>query len=331
MKIIAGLTSRALLALIVAAGLPGLVTSRADAQAYPARVVRIVVPFAAGGPVDLIARMLGQHMAQDLGQQVIVENRPGASGNIGAEVVVRSAPDGYTLLFSASTLIVNPYVMKERPAFDPLTDLTDIALIARGPLLFVVNAKTGATSVKDFVARAKAHPDQFNLATGGFGAAGHLAAEAFKLRAGLNIPVVLYKGTGPALTDVIGGQISGMMEPLLSTVPHVKAGQLRALAITSAKRHPLVPEVPTFAEAGFGTFEFYTWYGLWAPAKLPAPVAARLERAVQTVLAAPDMQHWFESQGLDISGDTGARFQAYIREESARMAKLVKDAHIEAK
>lgn len=331
MRVVMSFLSRVLLSIAVVAGLLAADFSHAHAQAYPTRVVRIVVPFAAGGPVDLIARVLGQHLSQDFGQQVIVENRPGASGNIGAEVVARSPADGYTLLFSASTLIVNPYVMKERPAFDPLTDFTDIALIARGPLLFVVNAKTGATSVKDFIARAKAHPDLFNLATGGFGAAGHLAAEAFKLRAGLNIPVVLYKGTGPALTDVIAGQISGMMEPLLSTVPHVKAGQLRALAITSAKRHPLTPDVPTFAEAGFGSFEFYTWYGLWAPAKLPSGVTARLEKAVQTVLGTPDMRQWFESQGLDVRGDTGARFQAFIREDSARMAKLVKDAHIQAK
>lgn len=302
----------------------------ADAQTYPERVVRIIVPFAAGGPVDLIARTMSQRLSQQMSQQVIVENRPGASGNIGAEIVAKSAPDGYILLFSASTLVVNPYVMKERAAFDPLKDFTNIALVATGPLLFVVNAQTGATSVRDFVDRAKAHPEAFNLATGGYGAAGHLAAEAFKLRAGLHIPVVLYKGTGPALADVIGGHISGMMEPLLSTLPHVKGGQLRALAVTSAKRHALAPDVPTFAEAGFGDFEFYTWYGLWGPAKLPAPIVGKLEDAVHASLATADARRWFESQGLDVRGDTGKQFGAFIQAESSKYEHLVKDAHIGA-
>lgn len=312
------------LAVLVAGG------AAADAQTYPTRVVRIVVPFAAGGPVDLIARTMAQRLSQQMGQQVIVDNRPGASGNIGAEIVTKSAADGYVLLVSASTLVVNPYVMKEHAAFDPLKDFTNIALVATGPLLFVVNAQTGATSVSDFVGRAKAHPETFNLATGGYGAAGHLAAEAFKLRAGLNIPVILYKGTGPALADVIAGQISGMMEPLLSTLPHVSGGQLRALAITGAKRHALAPQVPTFTEAGFGDFEFYTWYGLWGPAKLPPAVVAKLEDAVHAVLATPDARQWFESQGLEVRGDSGDRFGAFIKDESARYARLVNDARIAA-
>lgn len=306
------------------AGLPAV-----HAQSFPEKPVRIIVPFAPGGAVDGVARRMAQHLSETFSQQVVVENRAGASGNIGADAVAKSAPDGYTLLLSASTLIVNPYVSKQKAPFDPVRDFTHISLIATGPLLFIVNPNVGADTVQEFIARAKAQPDKVNFATGGFGAAGHLAAEFFKSRTGVNVPTVLYKGTGPAFTDLLGGQVSAMMDPLLSSLPHVKSGKLKALAITSQQRSPLAPDVPTFAEAGLPNFDFFTWYGLWGPGNLPAPVLTRLEGAVKKVLETPEVKAWFHSQGLDPSGASGAQFVAFINDEAAKYEKIVRDAKIE--
>ncbi|MDX3904628.1 MAG: tripartite tricarboxylate transporter substrate binding protein [Pigmentiphaga sp.] len=300
----------------------------AAADSYPSRPLRLVVPFAAGGAVDAVARTVAARLSEDLGQKVIVENRAGASGNIGAEAVVRSPADGYTLLLTASTLVVNPLIMKDKPPFDPARDLTHLALVASGPLLFVTPPSTGVTSVREFVAKAKAAPEKFNFAVGGFGAAGHLAVESFKYRAGLAVPTILYKGTAPALVDLMGGQVSGMMDPLLSSLPPVKANKLTALAITGQRRSPLAPDVPTFTEAGYPEVNFSTWYGLWAPANLPAPVAARLETAVKRMVTEPQVREWFERQGLEPAGVTGASFRAFIDQETAKSHEIVKLANI---
>ncbi|OVZ58283.1 hypothetical protein CDO44_14970 [Pigmentiphaga sp. NML080357] len=302
--------------------------SVAAAAPYPSKPVRLIVPFAAGGAVDAVARTVAARLSEDLGQKVVVENRAGASGNIGADAVARSQADGYTLLLTASTLVVNPLIMKEKPPFDPVKDLTHLALVASGPLLFVTPPSTQAASVQDFVARAKAAPDKFNFAVGGFGAAGHLAVESFKYRAGLNVPTILYKGTAPALVDLMGGQVSGMIDPLLSSLPPVKAGKLKALAITGHRRSPLAPDVPTFAEAGYPEVNFSTWYGLWGPANLPAPVVEKLEEAIKRVVAEPETRAWFERQGLEPSGVSGARFRAFIDQETAKSREIVKLANI---
>lgn len=310
--------------LVLAAG------SAAAADAYPSRQVRLVVPFAAGGAVDAVARTVAARLSEQFGQKVVVENRAGASGNIGAEAVVRSPADGYTLLLTASTLVVNPLIMKEKPPFDPAKDLTHLALVASGPLLFVAPASLQATSVKDFVAKAKAAPDKFNFAVGGFGAAGHLDVESFKHGAGMAVPTVLYKGTGPALVDLMGGQVSGMIDPLLTSLPPVKAGKLTALAITGSRRSALAPDVPTFAEAGYPGVDFSTWYGLWGPAGLPAPVVDALETAIKRVVAETDTRAWFERQGLEPSGMSGARFRAFIDQETAKSREVIELAKIVA-
>jgi tripartite-type tricarboxylate transporter receptor subunit TctC len=231
-----------------------------QAQDYPGRPIRIIVPFTAGGGVDVVARILAKQLSEKLGQPVYVDNKPGASGNLGADAVVHAPADGYSLLISASTLVVNPVVAAERPPFDPLKDLSYVALIATGPLLFIVHPEA-ANSVADFVAKAKADPAKFNLATGGFGSAGHLSAESFKLRTGLDIPVVLYRGTGPAFSDLIGGHISAILDPLVTSLPLAQGGRAKALAISDSKRSPLAPDVPTFSEAGYPGFEFYTCGG----------------------------------------------------------------------
>jgi len=297
------------------------------AEDYPDRVVRIVVPFTAGGAVDLVARTMAKYLSDQLHQEVYVDNRPGASGNLGAQTVSQAAPDGYTLLVSASTLVVNPVVAAAPPPFDPLKDFSPLGLIAKGPLLFIVHSGL-ASSVQDFVAKAKTHPEAFNFATGGYGSAGHMAAESFKLRAGLNVPVVLYKGTGPAFTDLMGGTISGMLDPLVTSLPLAQGKEATALAIASPARSALAPDVPTFAEAGFPGFEFYTWYGLWGPANLPPNVVAAISHALGVIGESADAQKWFASQGLQYSGIGGAPFLDFSRSEQSLYADIMKHGNI---
>ena len=295
----------------------------AQAQTYPTRQIRIIVPFAAGGGVDVVARTTARHLGAQLGQQTVVENRAGASGNVGADLVLKAERDGHTLLVSASTLVVNPVVSATPPPFDPLQGFTFLALIAKGPLLFIVHPGV-AGSVQEFITKAKANPAAMNFATGGFGSAGHMAAEAFKIEAGLSVPVVLYSGTGPAINDLIGGHISGLMDPLVTSLPLAQSGRARALALTNPKRLALAPEVPTFAEAGFGAFEFYTWYGLWGPADLPANVVERISAAMAAIGKTAEATSWFEGQGLEYSGVGGAPFVAFARSEQARYDDIVK-------
>lgn len=302
----------------------------AKAQGYPAKPIRIVVPFAPGGGVDVVARTTARHLGQQLGVQTIVENRAGASGNLGAELVSKAERDGHTLLVSASTLVVNPVVAATPPPFDPMKAFTHLALIAKGPLLFVVHPAVAA-DVKDLVSKAKASPAAFNFATGGYGSAGHMAAEAFKLEAGLTIPVVLYAGTGPAINDLIGGHISGLMDPLVTSLPLAQGGKARALAITNSKRLALAPDVPTFAEAGFGNFEFYTWYGLWGPAELPAEVVQRIATAMGEIGRSSEAKAWFESQGLEYSGVGGPTFVELALTEQRRYDDIVKRGNIQRK
>jgi len=296
---------------------------------YPVKPIRLIVAYAPGGAVDSVARKLALSLGESLGQQIVVENRPGASGNIGSDYVAKSPGDGYTLLFAPSTLIANPLVIKNKPPFDLKTDLAAITMVASGPLLMVVNP-SGPTSVKDFVAKAKAHPEKFNFGTGGYGAAGHLSAEYFKLRAGIkDVPVILYKGTAPALTDIIGGTLSAMMEPTLTAMQQVRSGKLRALAITGAKRDPLFPDVPTFAEAGFQEMEFSTWYGVWGPASMPVDLQRRLADASKTILNATDFRNWLAERGYEPSPISGAAFATFLDTESKRFARIVKDGNVQ--
>lgn len=299
----------------------------ADRQIYPDRIVRVVVPYAAGGAVDVVARTTAKYLSDQLHQEVYVENRPSASGNLGAQFVEQAASDGYTLLFTASTLIVYPVVSAEPPPFDPLKDFTSLGLIAKGPLLFIVHPGV-ATNVQDFIAKARSHPEAFNFATGGYGAAGHMAAEFLKLQAGLDVPVVLYKGTGPALADLVGGTISSMLDPLVTSLPLVQGKQATALAITSPTRSALAPDIPTFAEAGFPGFEFYTWYGLWGPANLPPPVVNAITKALAAIKASPEAQKWFTAQGLEYSGIGGVPFLEFSRGEQNLYADIVKRGNI---
>lgn len=300
--------------------------SASAADTYPSRQIRIVVPFAAGGAVDSIARKLAQKLTLEWHQQVIVENRAGGSGTIGADMVAKSRPDGYTLLFGPSTLVVSPFILKDYASIDPQKDLFPLALIAKGPLLFVISSKAARhpTSMQDFIADAKSHPDDYNFATGGYGSAGHLAAEYFKNRAGLKIPVVLYRGTAPAITDLLGGQVSAMLDPLLTSLPQAKGGGVHAVAITSDEPSPLAPGVPTMAQSGFPNFDFFTWYGLWAPRDLPPDLAGKLEGATAKNLALRDMKEWFASQGLEAGNQTEKSFATFIQNEVAKYRDIIK-------
>jgi tripartite-type tricarboxylate transporter receptor subunit TctC len=298
------------------------------AQTYPVKPIRLIVAYAPGGAVDLVARRLAVGLGEALGQNVVVENRPGASGNIGSDSVAKSAADGYTLLFAPSTLIANPLVMKEKAAFDVNRDLTAITMVASGPLLLLVHPN-GPANVGDFIAQAKARPEKFNFGTGGFGAAGHLSAEWFKQRSGISgVPVILYKGTAPALTDIMGGQLSAMMEPTLSAMPQVRGGKVRALAISSNKRDPLFPDVPTFTEAGLSDMEFSTWYGVWGPASLPPAVLQKLADTSKAVLTTPAFQAWLAERGYEASPLAGQAFASFLDTEARRYARIVKEGNI---
>lgn len=303
----------------------GATTSRAED--YPSRNIRIVVPFSAGGAIDILARMLAKNLSEKFGQQAYVENKPGASGNIGSDMVVRSPADGYTLLITASTLIVNPVVAAQPAPFDPLKDFSYIMLLARGPLLFMVHPSVGDT-LTDFVSKVKANPDKHNMATGGLGGAGHMASEYFKVLAGLNIPVVLYKGTGPAFADLVGGHITGMLDPLSTSLPLVKGDKTKAVGISSLKRNPLVPDVPTLDESGYKGFEFYTWYGLWAPPNLPPSVAKKLVSVIREISMRPETQEWYETRGLEFSGLEGEEFLAYSKADQDKHADIMEKANL---
>jgi len=300
-------------------------------DAYPSKPIVLVVPHAPGGPVDSVGRFLAEKLAADLERNVVVDNRAGASSMIGAAQVAASAPDGYTLYVNASIHSINPLLYKKTMKYDAVKDFTAISMLAQGPLLFVVNPQVPATNAKDFAALVQADPKKYTFATGGFGAADHLASAYFlhEIRQP-GIPIALYKGGAPALTDLMGGQVSAKMDAILTSMPLVKANKLRALAITGRDRSPLMPDVPTMREAGFKDFEFYTWYGLWAPANLPAPIRQKLETTVQRIVATPEWKERMSAQGFEAVYRNSADFSKFIDAEVARYQTIVTAANIKA-
>jgi len=298
----------------------------AQAQ-YPAKPVRIVVPYPPGGTVDVVARNLAQQLTVQTGQQFIVDNRAGANGTIGSDFVSKAAPDGYTLLVQASIFVINPLFLKNVP-YDVQRDFTPVANIGSVPLLVTAHPSVPAANLREFVALVRANPDKYTFATTGLGSAGHLTEEVIKRDAGLAILIVPYKGAGPALTDIVGGQVSALADPLPSSFPHVKGGRLKALAVTSRARIAFMPEVPTMAESGFPGFEMLSWYGLWAPPGLPKDVLDRLAAETAKAAKSAEMQEKLASQGFIPDGSGAAAFAAYVKDEIAKYAKIVKDANI---
>lgn len=300
----------------------------AAAQAYPAKPVRLLVPFAPGGTTDVLARLLGQRLSEGLGQQFVVENRPGAGGNIGTELAARAPADGYTLVMSFDgTMAINPSVYRKLP-FDPQRDLAPVANVAQVPLLIVVHPALPAASIAEFVALAKANPARINYSSAGHGSTGHLTGELFSRRAGIQMVHVSYKGGGQAVQDLLGGQIQMLVTALPTVEGHLKAGKLRALGFTSVRRVPGAPDVPTLSESGYPGLEVLSWYGLLAPADTPQDVVRRLNAEVNAVLRTPDMRMRLAALGAEPTGGTPEQFAETIRADAARWAKVVADAAI---
>jgi tripartite-type tricarboxylate transporter receptor subunit TctC len=300
----------------------------ARAQDYPTKPIHLVVPFAAGGATDVLARLVGERLTASLGQQVVVDNRPGAGGNIGSDLVARAEPDGYTILMGAvGTHAINPSLYPKMP-YDPVKDFAPVTLVASVPNVLVVNPEVPAKSVQELIDLAKAKPGELNFASSGNGTSIHLSGELFKAMTGTDIVHVPYKGSGPAVTDLLGGQVQMMFDNMPSSLPHVKAGKLRALGVTSAKRSPALPEVPTIAEAGVPSYDATSWFGILAPAGTSEPVVTRLQGAIVQALGEPEMRQRMADLGAEPVGDTPAEFGQFIAAEIAKWAKVVNDAGV---
>jgi tripartite-type tricarboxylate transporter receptor subunit TctC len=305
-----------------------IVAAPAAAQTYPAHTVTVVVPFPAGGSVDGVARILVQKLNETVGQHFIVENRPGgASGTVGANAVAKAAPDGYTLLVSASVHVINPFLYKNVP-YDVVADFTPVSLLADGPLIVSTTPSMPANNLKDLFALVRKDPQKYTFAATTIGSASHLCIELLKLDAGLDTLTISYKGTAPALTDLMSGQIQLLADPMLSSLPLAQGGKIKALGITSLKRAPAAPDIPTIEESGMKGFEFVSWYGLWGPKNLDANVSAKLQADIGKVLAQPDMKARLSQLGFEPIGTHGAQFGDYIRTEMAKYQKIIKDAKI---
>jgi len=291
--------------------------------AYPVKPIRLIVPFAAGGPTDILARTIGQKLTQALGFQVIVDNRPGADGNIGTEIAAKSPPDGYTLLLAtAGILTVNPSLHSRLP-FDVVRDLAPIALAASITNVLIVHPSLPVKSVKDFIRLAQSRPGQLSYASSGTGSASHLAMELLKSTAHIDVVHIPYKGAAPGITDLIGGQVQVMLIGLPGALPAIKAGRLKALAVSSLRRSPAAPELPTIAEAGLPGFEVINWLGVLAAAGTSSDIIAKLNQEIDKALRQADVKERLVNQGFEVMGGTPEQFAAYIKRETAKWAKVV--------
>jgi len=312
---------RASLAAIAAAA-----TSRTFAQPWPSKLVKIVIPFPPGGTLDALGRALAQKLSAQLGQPIVVENKPGGNGIIGGDAVAKAPADGYTLLFNASTFVTAPMTMKSVP-YSVVKDFTPIALAAKAPLSVAINKNLPATDLKSLIAYAKTQKEKMSFAVGSIGSAGHLATEQLMKASNIQYMVVPYKGTAPAFQDLIGGQIDGFIDPILGSLQFHKNGMLKVIAVTSAARAPSLPDVPTVAETIPG-YEWYSWYGLWGPANLPAEIAHRLNGEVNKALASSDLREKFIPQGLLFTPGSEEDFVKFQREDMARAQKIITEANI---
>jgi len=299
----------------------------ASAQGYPNKVVRIVVPYPPGGTVDVVARVIAARLSENLGQQFIVDNRAGANGTIGSNVVAKSPADGYTLLLQAPTFVAAPLLMTNVP-YDIDNDFTPITNLGAVPLLVTVNPGVPAKNLKEFMSAIKAEPKKYVFGTSAVGSPSHLAQEAIKYDGKLDFMIVPYKGTAPALTDAVGGHISAMVDALPSTMSHVKSGKLRAIAVTSAKRIPSLPDVPTVAESGLQGFEMVSWYGLWGPAKMSPELVSKIHQEVAKALKSEQVIKSLGEHGFMFSGSAPGEFKTFIKQESDKYSRLIKAANI---
>ncbi len=315
-------------ALLTAAALLALKPAFSRRSAYPTKPVRLVVPFVPGGSTDLLARIMAQKLDEALGQQVVVENRSGAGGNIGVEYVAKSAPDGYTLVFGhIGTFGFGPSLYQKLP-YDPVKDFAPITLFAMVPNMLVVHPALPARTVKELIALAKARPGQMNYGSSGNGSASHLATEYFKLLSKTEITAIPYKGTGPLVTDLIAGQTSLTITGVPPLYPFVQSGRLRGLAVGSTKRLPLMPDLPTIAEAGVPGYESSTWFGPLAPAKTPREIIVKLNTELMKILQRPEVKARFTAEGIEALGGTPEEFGTYIKAEIERWGRVIKAAGV---
>jgi tripartite-type tricarboxylate transporter receptor subunit TctC len=298
------------------------------AQQYPAKPVRIVVPFAPGGGSDFIARFMAQRLTESLGKQVIVENKPGAGGVLGIEAGIKSPPDGYTLTLIASSYTVNPSVYKLN--FDPVNDITPIIQMSQGPLVVVVRPSLPVKTTQDLIALAKSKPGQVNFASSGQGSVIHMATELFQNMAGVKMNHSPYKGTGPALTDTLGGQTDVFFSSTATAMPHVQSGKLRAVAVSTAKRIPALPDVPTVAESGVPGYDVVLWHGLIGPKGLPRPVVERINGEVTKALSLKATAEQLQNDGVAPAGGSPEQFRAQIEKEIKLWRKVAADAGVKA-
>jgi tripartite-type tricarboxylate transporter receptor subunit TctC len=295
-------------------------------QNYPSRPIKVIIPFPPGGPTDILGRIVAQKLGERLGQNVVIDNKPGASGMIGADMVAKSPPDGYTLLVNASLHVINPSLY-EKSRYDAIADFTPLSNLADVPLVLVVNAKTPVQNVKELIAWIKSSKTPVNFASSGNAAAPHLAGEAFKVAAGIeNMQHVPYKGSSPALTDLIGGQVQLMFDSLPSSQSFIKAGTLKAIAVTTLRRSTALPNIPTIAESGLPGFNISTWYGMWAPASTPSAIVEKLSLEISHITRLPEIREKFLSLGAEPVGNTAEEFAAFNKSELAKWARIVKQS-----
>jgi tripartite-type tricarboxylate transporter receptor subunit TctC len=312
----------------LAAALIAFVPAGASAQPYPSKPVRIIVPFPAGGTADILARILGEKMSESLGQPVVVENRAGAAGGIGAALAAKSPPDGYTLFMGTTgTQTMNP-VINSKIGYDPLADFAPVSNFAASPFVLVVHPSFPAKTLPELVEAAKREPRKLQYATFGTGSSAHMTGEMFRTRAGVEIVHVPYKGAPQAITDVIAGHVHMTFSLLPTVLPHIRAGKVRAIAVAAPARDPALPDVPTFAEGGMPGFVSDSWYGVLAPAGTPQPVVAKLNAEVRRVLALPEVRQRLAQEGAVAVGNTPEHFAEQIRSELAHWKKVAQDARI---
>jgi len=303
-----------------------MVASNALAQAYPTKTVHLIDGFAPGGSTDIVGRLITQKLADSLGQPFVVENRPGASGIVATDMVAKAPPDGHIILIVPLTFTVNPSLYKL--PYDPVKDLIPVTLVASATLMLVVHPSVPAKSAAEFIAHAKANPGKLHFGSGGVGSTPHLASEMLKTMAGIQATHVPYKGGGPALADLVGGQIQFMVENIPSTLPYVTAGKLRALAVTDLRRSQVLPDLPTLDESGLKGYQIVGWNGLFLPAGTPPAIVNKLHAEVVKALALADVKERLATMGFEGVGDTPPHFAAFVKAEIAKWAKVVKDANI---
>ena len=302
----------------------------AVADDYPNKAIRLIMPYPIGGSIDIAGRMVAQRLADNLGQAVVVDNRTGAGGIVGTETGARAAPDGYTVLMGGTgTLALSPSLQKNLP-YDPNKDFTPVTLLVTIPYVVVVQPSFKAANIKELIALAKANPNEINYGSGGSGSAPHLAAELFKTMADVRITHVPYKGSTPAITDTMSGQVQLTFTGIPSVMTQMKAGRLRPIGVTSLKRTAALPEVPTIAESGVPGYEVNPWFGVLLPARTPQPLVSRLNAEILKVLQLPATRERFAAEGFEAAGNTPAQFAAYIKAEQIKWGKVIKDAGIKA-